>query len=54
MTLILMNSPCQPPISEITPPTPSPPRHHRPTQRPRQHHQDDLTDEADSRRRKLL
>ena len=30
------------------------PRHHRPAQRPRQHHRDVLTDEADSRRRKLL
>ena len=30
------------------------PRHHRLAQRPRQHHRDVLTDEADSRRRKLL
>ena len=30
------------------------PRHHCPAQRPRQHHRDVLTDEADSRRRKLL
>ena len=30
------------------------PRHHRLEQRPRQHHRDVLTDEADSRRRKLL
>ena len=30
------------------------PCHHRPAQRPRQHHRDVLTDEADSRRRKLL
>ena len=29
-------------------------RHHRLAQRPRQHHWDVLTDEADSRRRKLL
>ena len=29
-------------------------RHHRLAQRPRQHYQDVLTDEADRRRRKLL
>ena len=30
------------------------PRHHRLAQRPIQHHRDVLTDEADSRRQKLL